>query len=148
MAIKVQSVPISGLNNNNQVLSGVGDPVNPSDGVNFRTLDGGYQKKIRINNLGNKAGLVTIDTSSADYFNLTAAGNLQIALTNPSSTYVTIIVINIKNGGSHTISYPANTKFAFGIVPSLQASGSDELVFRTSDTGATWLCSASLQDYK
>lgn len=87
----------------------------------------------------------TIDCSTGNYFYLTATGNITFTFGSvPSNVY--IMVIELTNGGAHTIAYPAAVRFPSDIEPTLTSSGTDLLVFVTRDGGTSWHAQAAMID--
>lgn len=95
-------------------------------------ITGGFEYKAVI-----AAG--QIDVKSANYFTKTIAAATTFSLVNvPASGTVASFVLKITNGGSQTITWWSGIKWAGGTVPTLTASGRDDLGFYTDDGGATW----------
>ena len=89
--------------------------------------------------LGSVSTAATIDMTSANFFSATLGGACTFAFTNPCSTGdFGGFVLELTNGGSDTVNWPASVDFAGGTAPSLTASGVDLLVFVTRDAGTTY----------
>ena len=77
--------------------------------------------------------------TSANFFSATLGGACTFAFTNPCSTGdFGGFVLELTNGGSDTVVWPAAVDFAGGTAPELTASGVDLLVFVTRDAGTTY----------
>jgi hypothetical protein len=89
--------------------------------------------------LGSVGTLATIDMTSANFFSATLGGACTFAFTNPCTTGdFGGFVLELTNGGSDTVNWPASVDFAGGTAPTLTASGVDLLVFVTRDAGTTY----------
>jgi hypothetical protein len=89
--------------------------------------------------LGSVGTLATIDMTSANFFSATLGGACTFAFTNPCTTGdFGGFVLELTNGGSDTVNWPASVDFAGGTAPSLTAAGVDLLVFVTRDAGTTY----------
>jgi hypothetical protein len=89
--------------------------------------------------LGSVSTAATIDMTSANFFSATLGGACTFAFTNPCSTGdFGGFVLELTNGGSDTVVWPAAVDFAGGTAPELTASGVDLLVFVTRDAGTTY----------
>lgn len=88
---------------------------------------------------GNVSGAVSLDLSLGNYFTMTVTGDISgISFTNvPVSGQATPIILEITNGGAHTITYGSAFKFPSGTAPVLTSSGVDILGFVTHDAAAT-----------
>ena len=89
--------------------------------------------------LGSVSAAATIDMTSANFFSATLGGACTFAFTNPCSTGdFGGFVLELTNGGSDTVVWPAAVDFAGGTAPTLTAAGVDLLVFVTRDAGTTY----------
>lgn len=88
--------------------------------------------------LGNVSGETVIDLSAGLAISVTITGATTFSLTNPPSTGSVVVVMQLTNGGSATITWPTSIKWAGGTAPKLTAAGIDIVVLTTSDSGATW----------
>jgi hypothetical protein len=77
-----------------------------------------------------------MNLSVGEYFSKTISGNTTLTFSNIPSGY-TGWVLEITNGGSATVTWPASVKWGGGVAASLTASGVDILVFTTDDSGTT-----------
>ena len=99
--------------------------------------------------LGSVSTAATIDMTSANFFSATLGGACTFAFTNPCTTGdFGGFVLELTNGGSDTVNWPASVDFAGGTAPSLTASGVDLLVFVTRDAGTTYHGMVSSADSK
>lgn len=102
------------------------------------------------NILGNVSGATTIDVSLGNYVTATCTADTTWTFSNPpaSGTAVGFILV-LTNGGAYIQTWPnPNVKWPGGSAPTLTASGTDVLVFLTSDGGTTWRGVASMLDSK
>ena len=89
--------------------------------------------------LGSVSTAATIDMTSANFFSATLGGACTFEFTNPCSTGdFGGFVLELTNGGSDTVVWPASVDFAGGTAPTLTAAGVDLLVFVTRDAGTTY----------
>ena len=79
---------------------------------------------------------VDMDLSAGEYFTKTISGNTTFTFSNIPSGY-TGWVLEITNGGSATVTWPASVKWGGGQAAALTASGVDILVFSSDDSGVT-----------
>jgi hypothetical protein len=80
-----------------------------------------------------------IDLSTGDCFSKTVSSNVTFTVTNiPPTGIVGSFILDLTNGGSNTIVWMANTKWASQTAPTLTTSGRDILGFFTYDSGITW----------
>ena len=79
-----------------------------------------------------------VDCSAGNYFTKTASGALTWTFTNVPASRSFIFALQLTNGGSGTQTWPASVVWNGGSAPTLQTSGTDILVFVTSDSGTTW----------
>lgn len=90
--------------------------------------------------VGNTDSAQTIDMEDANFFAMTANTDCTFTFTNPpASGNFGAFVLELTNGGSHTITWPASVDWPLGVSPTLsEANGVDQLVFTTRDGGTTW----------
>lgn len=89
--------------------------------------------------LGTVGTLATIDMTSANFFSATLGSATTFAFSNPcTSGDFGGFVLELTNGGSDTVNWPAAVDFAGGTAPTLTAAGVDLLVFVTRDAGTTY----------
>lgn len=79
-----------------------------------------------------------VDCSTGNYFTKTASGALTWTFTNVPASRSFIFALQLTNGGAGTQTWPAAVVWNGGTAPTLQTSGTDILVFVTSDGGTTW----------
>lgn len=80
-----------------------------------------------------------IDLSAGSYFTKTISGTTTFTVSNvPTTGNTANFILDLTNGGSATVNWWANTKWAGGTAPTLTASGRDVLGFFTHDAGTTW----------
>jgi hypothetical protein len=101
------------------------------------------------NALGNVSGSVAINLVNGNYVSATATGSVTWSFTNPlASPNACGFVLELTNGGAHTIIWPTAIRWPKGVAPVLTASGTDVLVFVTDDGGTNWRGVASMLDSK
>jgi hypothetical protein len=102
-------------------------PLNKDNAVNNIGSTGGGTQDIDLT-LG-RSVTATVDTSANTFTfsNPTATGTLDG------------FILNITNGGSQTVAWPASVDWVAATAPTLTAAGLDTLVFITTDGGTTWL---------
>jgi hypothetical protein len=89
--------------------------------------------------LGSVGTAATIDMTAANFFSATLGFATTFAFTNPCTTGdFGGFVLELTNGGSDTVVWPAAVDFAGGTAPTLTAAGVDLLVFVTRDAGTTY----------
>ena len=79
-----------------------------------------------------------VDCSAGNYFTKTASGALSWTFTNVPASRAFAFALALTNGGAGTQTWPAAVVWNGGTAPTLQTSGTDILVFITSDGGTTW----------
>lgn len=79
-----------------------------------------------------------VDCSTGNYFTKTASGALTWTFTNVPASRAFAFALALTNGGAGTQTWPAAVVWNSGTAPTLQTSGTDILVFITSDGGTTW----------
>lgn len=95
------------------------------DTTKSRLLKG---QELRVTAMGNITGATTIDLSAGNVVTATATGNVTFSFSNvPGANQSQVQTLRLTNGGAFTLTWPANTKFAGGIPPTLTAAGIDYL---------------------
>ena len=91
------------------------------------------------NALGSGSGSRTIDLTLGNYVSATVAGTTTWTFTNPfTSPTAVVFILELTNGGSAVLTWPASVKWPNGTAPTLTVSGIDLLSFVTDDGGTTW----------
>lgn len=99
--------------------------------------------------LGTVGTLATIDMTSANFFSATLGFATTFAFTNPcTSGDFGGFVLELTNGGSASVAWPASVDWPAGSAPTLTAAGKDLLVFVTRDAGTTYHGMVSSADSK
>jgi len=89
--------------------------------------------------LGSVGTLATIDVTNANFFSATLGFATTFAFTNPCTTGdFGGFILELTNGGSADVYWPAAVDFPGGTAPTLTAAGVDLLVFVTRDSGTTY----------
>jgi hypothetical protein len=89
--------------------------------------------------LGSVGTLATIDVTNANFFSATLGFATTFAFTNPCTTGdFGGFILELTNGGSADVYWPAAVDFPGGTAPTLTAAGVDLLVFVTRDAGTTY----------
>jgi len=101
----------------------------------------------QLNNLGTGSGTRTISTVNGTHVLATANGNCSWVFPSPSTDGARAITLELTNGGAFTMTWPAGTRWAGGVAPTLTASGTDILVFTKAGT-ANWRGYLSSKDNK
>ncbi|MDK2124500.1 hypothetical protein [Parachitinimonas caeni] len=100
-----------------------------------------------VNTLGNVSGNKTIDAAQGGYVTATVIGATTFGLANPAPVgRVTSLTLELTNGGSAVITWPATIKWPGGAAPILTAAGVDVLVFTTRDGGVSWRAGLAWKD--
>jgi hypothetical protein len=121
----------NGLDNNNQTLINVADPVNAQDAVTKAFLTA---QKAAVSLAG-----TAIDVSLGTMFYKTISTTTTFTVTNVSATgTVSSFVLDLTNGGSAAITWFSGVKWAAGTAPTLTVAGRDLIGFITRDGGTTW----------
>lgn len=90
--------------------------------------------------IGNVGATRTFDLETANFFSATVDQASTFTFSNPpASGDFGTFVMELTNGGAFTITWPASVDWVGGTVPTLTASGKDQLVFTTRDAGTTYL---------
>lgn len=85
------------------------------------------------------SGSVSINMLSGNVFFGTVTGNTTFSVTNPALTgTLSEFVLEITNGGAHTVTWPGTFNWPGGTVPTLTTSGYDILSFYTRNGGISW----------
>ena len=96
------------------------------------TITGGREVRVAI-------PASNIDLSTGNYFTRTISGTTTLTVSNiPTTGTANSFILDLTNGGSATVNFFANVKWAGGVAPTLTASGRDALGFYTYDAGTTW----------
>ena len=100
--------------------------------------------------IGSGSGNRTFDLSTAQSFKVTVAtAENSFLFTNPSPTGTEcVVVLEVVNGGSQIVNHPSGTIWASGVAPTLTASGTDILIYKTRDAGTTWHAAVYALDIK
>jgi hypothetical protein len=88
---------------------------------------------------GNTGAAITIDVVEGNFFSATVDQTTTFTFSNPpASGDFGAFVLELTNGGAHTVNWPASVDFPGGTAPTLTAAGVDQLVFTTRDGGTTY----------
>ncbi len=94
-----------------------------------------------VNNIGAiGGGTQDIDLESGNYVAATVdTSTTTFTFSNPSASGTACsFTLELTNGGSQTVNWPASVDWAGGSAPTLTSSGVDFLTFVTRDAGTTW----------
>ena len=80
----------------------------------------------------------TINVALANYFVHSPAGTTTYVFEGVPASRDSSFVIELTNGGTYTINWPASVKWPANTAPTLTASGKDLVIFSTANTGSTW----------
>jgi hypothetical protein len=101
------------------------------------------------NQLGSGLGTRDINLTLGNFVSATVAGVTTWTFSNPiASPAVTGFILELTNGGSAALTWPASVKWPSGTAPSLTAAGVDVLTFFTDDGGTTYRGVVSMLDSK
>lgn len=128
----------SGINNAiRELMAHVRDWQSGASGDPFTGL------RVVVSALGTlTTGTTTLDLKTAQVYTatITAANTITFAFSNaPASGQSQVVLLRLTNAGGGTIVYPANTKFAGGVAPTLTASGVDILGVYYDVTTTTYM---------
>ena len=99
-----------------------------------------------LSNLGaTMSGAVAMDLDAANFFYGTVTGTVTFSFTNVPTGGV-FVMLEITNGGSQTINWPASVNWPGGTPPTLTTAGVDLISLVTRDGGTTWRASLSQAD--
>ena len=119
-----------------QPVLGITEPSQPPSKTVTTTVfdvNGGVDRSVSLGSID------VIDCSVAKFFQKTITASTTFSIANiPTSGLVADIIVNITNGGAHSITWWTGIKWAAGTAPTLTASGVDVLRFYTFDGGVTW----------
>ena len=80
----------------------------------------------------------TVNVALANYFISTPAGTSTWIFTGVPVSRDSSFVLQLANGGSYTVTWPASGKWPSNTAPTLSTNGVDVLIFSTVNTGTTW----------
>ena len=101
------------------------------------------------NVLGSGSGTRDINLTLGNFVSATVAGTTTWTFSNPIASPASIgFVLELTNGGSAALTWPAAVKWPGGTAPTLTASGVDVLTFITDDGGTIWRGVVSMLDSK
>jgi hypothetical protein len=99
--------------------------------------------------LGSGSGTRDINIQSGNYVSATVTGTTTFTFSNPLASPIACgFILELTNGGSATVNWPAAVRWPGGTAPTLTASGVDVLAFITDDGGTNWRGVASMLDSK
>jgi hypothetical protein len=80
-----------------------------------------------------------MDLQAGDSFSKTVSAATTLSFSNiPASGLAATVILELTNGGSAAVTWPANTDWEGGTPPALTAAGVDVLGFYTYNNGAKW----------
>jgi hypothetical protein len=80
-----------------------------------------------------------INLNLGNFFTRTISGTTTLTVSNiPTSGTTASFILDLTNGGSATVNWWSNVKWAGGTPPTLTSAGRDSLGFYTHDGGTTW----------
>ena len=89
--------------------------------------------------VGNTDATETINMQTANFFAMTVNTDCTFTFSNPPQTGdFGGFVLELTNGGAHTLTWPGSVDWVGGTAPVLTSSGVDQLVFTTRDGGTTY----------
>jgi hypothetical protein len=140
-----QSTITANIPFSNNKITGLGDATAATDALNRQTGDARYLELAGGALTVTSVSAAAVDCSLGHFFYKTASGNLTWTFTSvPSGGFG--FILELTNGGAHTMTWPASVDWPAGVAPSLTSSGVDVLVFVTRDGGTTWRGVLSMRD--
>lgn len=94
--------------------------------------------------LGNVSGTRAINLPSGLFISATITGATTFSFTN-TPTDAVVVVLQLTNGGSQTITWPTSIKWSGGTAPKFTASGIDIVILTTNNAGTTWYGNVNLK---
>jgi hypothetical protein len=97
-------------------------------------------------NLGNMTGTVTLDLDTANAFWGTVTGPVTFAFSNvPASGDAVFVTLEVINGGSQVLTWPASVTWVGGSAPTFTTSGTDIVTLYTRDGGTKWRAAMAMR---
>lgn len=104
---------------------------------------------ITHNALGSVSGTTDINLQNGNYISATITGTTTFTFSNPlASPNACGFILELTDGGSATVNWPAAIRWPGGVAPTLTAAGVDILAFITDDGGSNWRGAVSMLDSK
>jgi hypothetical protein len=100
----------------------------------------------KYTNKGSGSGARAVDVSVSSYQRNQVSGATTFTFTNPPASEAFGFILELVNGGSFALTWPASVKWPGGSPPAFTASGTDLCVFLTRDGGATWFGNIAMTD--
>lgn len=136
---------VSWVNITSQLLTYPGANVDFQDNVLIAPILKDYG--LWHNALGTLTSNATINITSGNYVSATVGAILTFTFSNPTPTSNACgFILELTNGGSAAVTWPAAVKWPSATAPTLTTSGVDVLTFITDDGGTTWRGVVSMQD--
>jgi hypothetical protein len=99
------------------------------------------------NALASVSASVSIDLTLGNYISAYVAGSTTFLFVNPpASPNAGGFILELTNGGAHTVVWPSTVNWSEGIVPVLTSGGVDILTFISDNGGTDWYGVFSLAD--
>jgi hypothetical protein len=95
--------------------------------------------------LGDLDGTEDMDLDAGNFFYGTVTGAVTLTFSNVPADGV-FIVLELTDGGSETLTWPASVEWPGGTQPTLTVGGVDLLTFYTRDGGTTWRGALAMRD--
>lgn len=84
-------------------------------------------------------GIGTIDVSQGNYFSHVVTSPVEYEIVNTGTYFTRRFILQIQNGGNHTVTWPANITWPNGGAPALSTNGIDLIEFFLEDSvNFTW----------
>lgn len=131
------------------VVKGIQDTAEaalPKAGGELTGLVRVHSDHYRTVGLGTMSGTTTLDLAEGRFFFGTVGGVVTFAFDNVPAAGATFIMLEIANGGSSTVNWPASVKWPDGSAPALTPSGVDLIAMYTRDGGTTWRATRAQAD--
>lgn len=127
--------------------STISGDVNLGDSLLQRPLMKDYSIEVYAH--GTISTATTIDLENGNVHTATIGGALTLTFSNAAASGdASTFLLELTNGGSSTVTFPASVDWPGGTAPTLTSSGVDILVFYTRDGGTTWHGVVSSTDSK
>lgn len=103
-----------------------------------------------VNNaLASVSASVSIDLTLGNYISAYVAGSTSFLFVNPpASPAAGGFILELTNGGAHTVAWPSAVNWPKGVVPVLTSGGVDIFTFVTDNGGTDWYGVLSVKDGK
>lgn len=95
--------------------------------------------------LGDVTGSKAINLNNGLAISATITGATTFSFTNVPSSGSVVVLLQLTNGGSQTITWPTSIKWSGGTAPKLTATGTDIIILTTNNSGTNWYGNANIK---